>query len=89
MRRLPREQEREKTRQDLERQRINGKEAGVKRLGWGIAVLACFLAAANVASLLGKAAPDFGLVDLSDTLVKLSEFRGRQNVVLVFYVNHG
>ncbi len=61
----------------------------MKRLACGIAILACLLLAASAASLLGKAAPEFGLVDLSDNLVKLREFKGRQNVVLVFYVNHG
>ncbi len=61
----------------------------MKRLAWGIVALACLLVAAGSAPLLGNPAPEFGLVDLSDHLVKLSDFKGRQNVVLVFYVNHG
>jgi len=36
---------------------------------------------------LGKAAPDFSLVDLSDRLVKLQDFRER-NLVLIFYVDY-
>ena len=34
----------------------------------------------------GDAAPDFTLVDTAGKQVKLSEFRGKSNVVLAFYV---
>jgi cytochrome oxidase Cu insertion factor (SCO1/SenC/PrrC family) len=34
----------------------------------------------------GEAAPDFTLPDQSGTPVKLSDFRGKKNVVLAFYV---
>lgn len=34
----------------------------------------------------GDAAPDFTLPDQNGTLVKLSDFRGKKNVVLAFYV---
>lgn len=34
----------------------------------------------------GDMAPDFTLPDLSGKSVKLSEFRGKHNVVLAFYV---
>jgi len=34
----------------------------------------------------GDAAPDFTLPDQSGTPVKLSDFRGKKNVVLAFYV---
>lgn len=34
----------------------------------------------------GDIAPDFTLPDLTGKPVKLSEFRGKQNVVLAFYV---
>ena len=37
---------------------------------------------------LGKTAPDFKLKDLSDHVVKLSDFKGK-NVILVFYVGSG
>lgn len=33
----------------------------------------------------GTAAPDFSLVSLNGDTVKLSDYRGRKNVVLVFY----
>jgi len=34
----------------------------------------------------GDMAPDFTLPDLKGTKVKLSDFRGKSNVVLAFYV---
>ena len=34
----------------------------------------------------GDTAPDFTLTDTSGNPVKLSEFRGKKNVVLAFYV---
>ncbi len=34
----------------------------------------------------GDAAPDFTLPDTKGQLVKLSDFRGKKNVVLAFYV---
>ena len=34
----------------------------------------------------GDMAPDFTLPDLKGTKVKLSDFRGKNNVVLAFYV---
>jgi peroxiredoxin len=34
----------------------------------------------------GDVAPDFTLVDTAGKQVKLSEFRGKSNVVLAFYV---
>jgi cytochrome oxidase Cu insertion factor (SCO1/SenC/PrrC family) len=36
----------------------------------------------------GDLAPDFTLASLAGTPVTLSSFRGRQNVVLVFYRGH-
>ncbi len=54
----------------------------------GVVALASLLLAASSGSLLGKPAPDFSLADLSDNLVRLNDFTRRQNVVLVFYVNH-
>lgn len=36
----------------------------------------------------GQTAPDFTLVSLAGAPVTLSSFRGRQNVVLVFYRGH-
>ncbi len=36
----------------------------------------------------GDAAPDFTLESLAGPLITLSDYRGRQNVVLVFYRGH-
>jgi cytochrome oxidase Cu insertion factor (SCO1/SenC/PrrC family) len=36
----------------------------------------------------GNAAPDFSLVDASGNQVRLSEFKGKKNVVLIFYKRH-
>ena len=38
--------------------------------------------------LVGSAAPDFSLEDMDKHNVKLSDFRGKQSVVLVFYRGH-
>ena len=37
---------------------------------------------------LGVPAPDFALEDMNKKLVRLSDFRGKQAVVLVFYRGH-
>ena len=37
----------------------------------------------------GEIAPDFNLVDVFKREVRLSDFNGSKNVVLVFYLNHG
>ena len=34
-------------------------------------------------------APDFSLVDVSGNEVRLSDFKGQKNVVLVIYARHG
>jgi len=36
----------------------------------------------------GIAAPDFTLVSLSNRAVTLADFKGKRNVVLVFYFGH-
>ena len=33
-------------------------------------------------------APDFSLVDVSGNEVRLSDFKGKKNVVLIFYAEH-
>lgn len=35
----------------------------------------------------GDIAPDFSLIDVSGNAVRLSDFRGKENVVLFFYLN--
>ena len=42
--------------------------------------------APNTGLKVGDVAPDFMLSDTAGTKVKLSEFRGKNNVVLAFYV---
>ena len=37
---------------------------------------------------MGVVAPDFALEDMNKKLVRLSDFRGKQTVVLVFYRGH-
>ena len=36
----------------------------------------------------GDNAPDFNLVDVSGNEVRLSEFRGKKNIALIFYGEH-
>ncbi len=36
----------------------------------------------------GDNAPDFSLVDVSGNEVRLSNFKGKKNVVLIFYYDH-
>ena len=36
----------------------------------------------------GQAAPDFSLEDMTGKRISLSDFRGKKNVVLVFYRGH-
>jgi peroxiredoxin Q/BCP len=38
---------------------------------------------------IGDTAPDFSLPDQAGRIVRLSEFRGKQTVVLAFYVRAG
>jgi len=40
----------------------------------------------NAAVGVGDQAPDFSLPDQNGTVVKLSDLRGRKNVVLAFYI---
>ncbi len=37
---------------------------------------------------LGVTAPDFALEDMNKKLVRLSDFRGKQTIILVFYRGH-
>ena len=36
----------------------------------------------------GDKAPDFSLLDVSGNEVRLSDFKGKKNVVLIFYSSH-
>ncbi len=66
----------------------------MSRKGLGIAVMLAITAAAwgqqptapRTQLKVGDPAPDFTLTDNNHNQVKLSDFRGRKNVVLAFYV---
>ena len=62
----------------------------IMKMTWRLAVvpLACMLIAAASPPGVDTLAREYGLIDLSDNMVKLSDFKGRQHVVLVFDVNH-
>ncbi len=36
----------------------------------------------------GDVAPDFSIIDVSGNEVRLSDFKGKKNVVLIFYYDH-
>ena len=36
----------------------------------------------------GENAPDFSLVDVSGNPVRLSDFKGKKNIVLIFYTDY-
>jgi peroxiredoxin len=36
----------------------------------------------------GESAPDFSLIDVSGNQVKLSDFKGKKNIVLIFYTDY-
>jgi cytochrome oxidase Cu insertion factor (SCO1/SenC/PrrC family) len=47
-----------------------------------------FNASAGQSSKIGDKAPNFSLVDVSGDEVRLSDFKGKKNVVLIFYEKH-
>ncbi len=42
----------------------------------------------DVSPMVGDKAPDFSLVDDSGNEIKLGDFKGKKNIVLVFYSQH-
>ena len=52
------------------------------------AVLLC-CAMGKAAINVGETAPDFALPDQTGKIIRLSDFRGKQSVVLAFYVRAG
>jgi cytochrome oxidase Cu insertion factor (SCO1/SenC/PrrC family) len=38
--------------------------------------------------MVGESAPDFSLIDVSGNQVKLSDFKGKKNIVLIFYTDY-
>ena len=59
-----------------------------------VALLACMVivlgtvGAEGAAIVAGNPAPDFNLPDEARRVVRLSDYRGLQSVILVFYVNN-
>lgn len=58
----------------------------MKKLAFALVVLAV-LGCAAMNPNMGKPAPGFTLVDLSNQVVKQEDFRGK-NLVLVFYIDY-
>lgn len=55
---------------------------------WITLYLICLLlgtSCAAASSMVGNAAPEFQLRDQDDQLIKLSDYHGKQSLVLVFY----
>jgi len=65
------------------------KEDDMKKIGLILVVFALFFGCASTGQVpaVGEAAPDFSITDVSGDEVRLSEFKGKKNVVLVFYAD--
>ena len=63
----------------------------MKKTGIVLVVFAIFLGCASTGQspAVGKIAPDFSITDVSGDEVRLSDFKGKKNVVLVFYADSG
>ena len=65
----------------------------MKKIGFILLVLALLAGCASTGQSpvsspnVGDYAPDFSLVDVSGNEVRLSDFKGKENVVLFFYLN--
>jgi peroxiredoxin len=66
----------------------------MKKIGLILFVCALFVNCASTAqspvssSNVGDFAPDFSIVDVSGNEIRLSDFKGEKNVILVFYANN-
>jgi len=62
----------------------------MKKIGLILVVFAFLINGATAGQFLkvGDKAPDFSLVDDSGAKFRLSECKGRKNIVLVFYAEH-
>jgi cytochrome oxidase Cu insertion factor (SCO1/SenC/PrrC family) len=66
----------------------------MKQTGMILAVFALLISCASTAQSpelspkVGEDAPDFSLVDISGNPVRLSDFREKKNLVLIFYTDY-
>ena len=62
----------------------------MKKIGLILVVVALFANNSSGGQFLeiGDKAPEFSLVDASGKEIRLSDFEGKKNVVLVFYAEH-
>ena len=66
----------------------------MKKLGLILVVLTFLVGCASTgqspepAPEVGDSAPDFSLIDVFGNAVKLSDFKGKKNVALIFYAEH-
>ena len=65
------------------------KEGKMKKTGLILVAFALLFGCASTGqvSAVGEVAPDFNITDVSGDEVRLSEFKGKKNVVLVFYAD--
>jgi peroxiredoxin len=63
----------------------------MKKTGIVLLLFALFFGCASTGQSpsVGKIAPDFSITDVSGDEVRLSDFKGKKNVVLVFYADSG
>ena len=67
----------------------------MKKVGLILLVFALLVGGASTGQSLqpspevGDNAPEFSLSDVSGRVVSLSDFKGKKNVVLIFYSHHG
>jgi cytochrome oxidase Cu insertion factor (SCO1/SenC/PrrC family) len=66
----------------------------MKKIGLILVVFAFLVGCASTAQSpelspkVGENAPDFSLVDVSGNTVRLSDFKGKKNIVLIFYTDY-
>ena len=66
----------------------------MKKTGLILVVFAFLVSCASTAQppdlspKVGEVAPDFSLTDVSGNPVSLSDFKGKQNIVLIFYTDY-
>ena len=65
------------------------KEGKMKKTGLILVAFALLFGCASTGQVpaVGEVAPDFNITDVSGDEVRLSEFKGKKNVVLVFYAD--